>query len=91
MSIAGKGSNAIHVSFDLDVVDPEIASGVGTPVPGGLTYREAHLALEIIAESKMLRSMEIYEINPIVDNSGNHTAVLAVELVTSALGKLICD
>lgn len=89
--IAGHGSNAIHVSFDLDVVDPAIASGVGTPVPGGLSYREAHLALELIAESKMLRSLEICEVNPIVDSGGNRTASLAVELATSALGKRIYD
>jgi len=87
--IAGRGSNGIHVSFDLDVVDPAVASGVGTPVTGGLSYREAHLALELIAETKMLRSLEITEVNPIVDSGGNRTAKLAVELVTSALGKRI--
>lgn len=91
LAIAGKGSSSIHVSFDLDVVDPAVASGVGTPVPGGLTYREAHLALELIAESKMLRSFEVCEVNPILDNYGNHTASLAVELITSALGKLIYE
>ena len=89
--IAGHGTSGINVSFDLDVVDPAIANGVGTPVPGGLTYREAHLALELIAESKLLRSLEIVEVNPIVDHGGNRTGRLAVELVTSALGKLIYD
>ena len=91
LTIAGKGSKAIHVSFDLDVVDPTVASGVGTPVPGGLTYREAHLALELISESRMLRSLEMCEVNPIFDNGGNRTAALAVELITSALGKIIYD
>lgn len=89
--IAGRDGNGIHVSFDLDVVDPTVASGVGTPVPGGLSYREAHLALEKIAESKMLRSLEICEVNPIEDSGGNRTASLSVELVTSALGKRIYD
>ncbi|PKM80064.1 MAG: arginase [Firmicutes bacterium HGW-Firmicutes-14] len=83
------GGGGIHVSFDLDVIDPAIASGVGTPVTGGLSYREAHLALELIAETKMLRSLEVCEVNPIVDIGGNRTARLAVELVTSALGKRI--
>ncbi len=87
--IAGRGGNGIHVSFDLDVVDPSVASGVGTPVTGGLGYREAHLALELIAETKLLRALEICEVNPIVDYGGNRTARLAVELVTSALGKRI--
>ncbi len=87
--IAGRGGDGIHVSFDLDVVEPAVASGVGTPVTGGLNYREAHLALELIAETRMLRSLEICEVNPIMDSGGNRTARLAVELVTSALGKRI--
>jgi arginase len=91
LAIAGRGAGGIHVSFDLDAVDPAVACGVGTPVPGGLSYREAHLAMEIIAESKMLKSLEICEVNPIEDNRGNHTASLAVELITSALGKRIYD
>ena len=91
IAIAGQGGNGLHVSFDMDVVDPSIASGVGTPVPGGISYREAHLALELIAETKMLRSLEICEVNPIEDRGGNHTASLAVELVTSALGKRIFE
>ncbi|MDW7675156.1 MAG: arginase [Bacillota bacterium] len=89
--IAGRGGSGIHVSFDLDVVDPSTASGVGTPVTGGLSYREAHLALELIAETKMLKSLEICEVNPIVDFGGNRTAKLAVELISSALGKRIYD
>ena len=89
--IAGRDGGGIHVSFDMDVVDPTVASGVGTPVPGGLSYREAHFALEKIADSKMLKSFEICEVNPIEDNGGNRTASLAVELVTSALGKRIYD
>ena len=78
----------MHVSLDLDVLEPEIAPGVGTPVPGGLSYREAHLAMELVAESGMLSSMEIVEVNPTLDNS-NATAELAVELVGSALGATI--
>lgn len=89
LEIAGQGGCGIHVSLDLDVVDPGVASGVGTPVTGGLSYREAHFALELIAETKMLKSLEICEVNPIVDNGGNRTAKLAVELITSALGKRI--
>jgi len=87
--IAGRGGNGIYVSFDLDVVDPSVASGVGTPVTGGLGYREAHFALELIAETRLLRALEICEVNPIVDYGGNRTARLAVELITSALGKRI--
>lgn len=89
LHIAGREGTGIHVSFDLDVVEPSVASGVGTPVTGGISYREAHLALELIAETKMLKSLEICEVNPIVDNGGNRTAKLAVELITSALGKRI--
>ncbi|MDT8903192.1 arginase [Anaeroselena agilis] len=89
VAIAGRGGTGFHVSFDLDVVDPSIASGVGTPVTGGLNYREAHLALELVAETGLLRSLEMVEVNPIVDRGGNTTAVLAVELITSALGKRI--
>lgn len=89
LEIAGQGGYGFHVSFDLDVVDPGVASGVGTPVTGGLNYREAHLALELIAETKMLKSLEMCEVNPIVDNGGNRTAKLSVELITSALGKRI--
>jgi arginase len=84
--IAGPGF--VHVSFDMDALDPEVAPGVGTPVRGGLSYREAHLALELVAESGLLTSLEVVEVNPILDRE-NATASLAVELVASALGKTI--
>ena len=84
--VAGPGF--VHVSFDLDALDPEVAPGVGTPVRGGLTYREAHLACELIAESGIVGSFEIVEANPILDRE-NTTALTAVELVASALGKSI--
>ncbi len=86
LSIAGDGP--LHVSFDMDGIDPAEAPGVGTPARGGLTYREAHLAMELVADSGRLRSIEVTEINPIFDQ-GNRTAELAVELVASALGKTI--
>ncbi len=82
------GAPFVHLSLDLDVLDPEVAPGVGTPVRGGLTYREAHLALELVAESGLLGSLEVVEVNPILDRE-NTTAALAVELVASALGKTI--
>ena len=82
------GSGGLHVSFDMDVVDPRDAPGVGTPVPGGVTYREAHLAMELVAESGQLTSLDIVEVNPILDRE-NQTAILAAELVLSALGKRI--
>jgi arginase len=82
------GPNFVHVSLDLDALDPEIAPGVGTPVRGGLTYREAHLALELVAESGLAGSLEVVEVNPILDRE-NTTALTAVELVASALGKTI--
>jgi arginase len=88
VSIAGADGRAIHVSFDMDAIDPSEAPGVGTPVQGGLTYREAHLALEEIAASRQLLSLEITEINPILDTE-NRTATLAVGLILSALGKII--
>jgi arginase len=84
--VAGPGF--VHVSLDLDVLDPEVAPGVGTPVRGGLSYREAHLALELVAESGLVRSFEVVEVNPILDRE-NQTAKLAVELVASALGARI--
>jgi arginase len=84
--VAGPGF--VHVSLDMDAVDPEVAPGVGTPVRGGLSYREAHLALELVAESGLARSLEVVEVNPIVDRE-NETARLAVELVASALGARI--
>ena len=84
--IAGRGF--VHVSLDLDALDPEIAPGVGTPVRGGLSYREAHLAMELVAESGIAGSLEVVEVNPILDRE-NATAELAVELVASALGAKI--
>jgi arginase len=84
--VAGPGF--VHVSLDMDALDPDIAPGVGTPVPGGLTYREAHLALELVAESGLAASLEVVEVNPILDRA-NTTALIAVELVASALGKTI--
>jgi arginase len=82
------GPGFVHVSLDMDVLDPEIAPGVGTPVRGGLTYREAHLALELVAESGLAGSLEVVEVNPILDRE-NTTATTAVELVASALGATI--
>jgi arginase len=84
--VAGPGF--VHVSLDMDVLDPDVAPGVGTPVRGGLTYREAHLALELVAESGLAGSLEVVEVNPILDRE-NTTALTAVELVASALGKTI--
>jgi arginase len=86
LAIVGDGENSVHVSFDMDGVDPVEAPGVGTPVRGGISYREAHLLMEGIAASGTLGSMEITEINPILDRE-NQTAILAVELILSALGK----
>ena len=87
IGVAG-GAGAIHLSLDMDALDPREAPGVGTPVRGGLTYREAQLAMEMLAASGKLRSIEIAEVNPILD-SHNATASLAVELVASALGETI--
>jgi arginase len=84
--IAGPGF--VHVSLDMDVVDPAYAPGVGTPVRGGLSYREAHLAMELVAESGLAGSLEVVEVNPILDRE-NETASLAVVLVASALGATI--
>lgn len=88
ISIAGQAGQGFHVSFDMDVLDTNVVSGVGTPVVGGITYREAHLAMEFIARSRQLISLELVEVNPILDRS-NITAQLAVELACSALGKTI--
>jgi arginase len=82
------GAAFLHASVDLDAVDPMSAPGVGTPVRGGLSYREAHLALELVAASGRLDSLELVEVNPILDR-GNETAALAVELAASALGARI--
>jgi arginase len=82
------GSGFVHVSLDMDALDPDVAPGVGTPVRGGLSYREAHLAMELVAESGAMTSLEVVEVNPILDRE-NETAELAVELVASALGARI--
>jgi len=84
--VAGPGF--VHVSLDMDAVDPGVAPGVGTPVRGGLSYREAHLALELVAESGLADALEVVEVNPILDRE-NETGRLAVELVASALGARI--
>jgi arginase len=82
------GGAFVHVSLDMDAVDPEYAPGVGTPVRGGLSYREAHLAMETVAEFAQVDSMDVVEVNPILDRE-NATGQLAVELVASALGARI--
>jgi arginase len=82
------GAGFVHISLDMDALDPDIAPGVGTPVQGGLTYREAHLALELVAESGLAGSLEVVEVNPILDRE-NTTGLTAVELIASALGKTI--
>jgi arginase len=82
------GSGFVHVSLDMDALDPEVAPGVGTPVRGGLSYREAHLALELVAESGLATSLDVVEVNPILDRE-NETGRLAVELIASALGARI--
>jgi arginase len=84
--VAGPGF--VHVSLDADVIDPDVAPGVGTPVRGGLSYREAHLAMELVAEAGIATSLEVVEVNPILDRR-NETAGLAVELLASALGAKI--
>jgi len=88
IAVAGQAGGGIHLSLDMDALDPNEAPGVGTPVRGGLTYREAQLAMEMLAASGKLRSVEVAEVNPILD-SRNSTASLAVELVASALGETI--
>jgi arginase len=80
------GTDYVHVSFDLDAVDPTVAPGVGTPVKGGLDYREAHLIMELLHDSGVMTSLEMVEVNPILDQ-GNASAAFAVELVQSAFGK----
>jgi len=85
---ASAGTAGIHVSFDVDVCDPAIAPGVGTPVKGGLDYREAHMVMEIIADSTLLVGLDIVEVNPVLDIQ-NATAILGAELALSALGQKI--
>ena len=88
LALAGKDTSGVHVSFDVDVCDPTIAPGVGTPVKGGLDYREAHMLMEMIADSGLLRALDLVEVNPILDDR-NATAILASELASSALGQKI--
>ncbi len=86
--VAGSGTAGFHVSLDMDVVDPREAPGVGTPVRGGITYREAHLAMETLGDTGRMTSLEVVEVNPVIDEA-NRTASLAVELAMSAMGKRI--
>lgn len=88
IALATRDVDFLHVSFDIDVLDPAIAPGTGTPKKGGITYREAHLALEMVAETGLLRSFELVEVNPVLDRE-NITAEVAVSLITSAMGKRI--
>lgn len=82
------GRGFVHISFDADVLDPDLAGGVGTPVPGGLTFREAHLAMELLAEAGRFVSVEVSEVNPILDKN-NRTAIVTVQLLESLFGKRI--
>src|SRR5207248_10111026 len=88
IDIVTAGTAGFHLSFDMDAVDPREAPGVGTPVRGGITYREAHLAMETVCDSNGMLSMEVVEVNPVLDDA-NRTALLGVELVMSAMGKKI--
>jgi len=88
VNLAGAGTAGVHVSFDIDVCDPLIAPGVGTPVKGGLDYREAHMVMEMVADSGLLTSLDLVEVNPTLDVR-NTTAQLATELALSALGMKI--
>jgi arginase len=92
LAVATDGTDGVHVSLDLDWLDPKTAPGVGTPVRGGVTYREAHAALETLSRRDeaegILRSMDVVEVNPILDEA-NETATLAAELTASAFGKRI--
>ena len=88
IQLAGRGTAGLHVSFDMDVCDPSVAPGVGTAVKGGLDYREAHMVMEMIADSGMLRALDVVEVNPTLDIQ-NNTAALGSELILSALGMKI--
>jgi arginase len=88
IAIASSGTAGIHVSFDIDVCDPSIAPGVGTPVKGGLDYREAHMVMEMVADSGLLLALDLVEVNPVLDDR-NMTAILGAELASSALGQKI--
>src|SRR3989442_645221 len=85
---ASDGAAGIHLSFDLDVVDPEDAPGTGTPVWGGITYREAHLAMEMLSDRAPIAAIDLVEVNPVLDTQ-NMTGILAAELAQSLLGKRI--
>jgi arginase len=86
LALAAEGTGGLHVSFDMDVCDPAIAPGVGTPVKGGLDYREAHMVMELVADSRRLVALDLVEVNPTLDIR-NTTAEFATELTLSALGK----
>jgi arginase len=88
IAAATDGTAGFHLSLDMDAVDPDEAPGVGTPVRGGMSYREAHLSMEMVCDSHKMLSMEVVEVNPVLD-SANRTALLGVELVMSAMGKKI--
>lgn len=88
LDILSRGGAALHVSFDMDAVDPEVSPGVGTPVRGGFSYREAHLLMEMVADTRRLAALDVVEVNPILDTR-NSTAALGVELILSALGQNI--
>jgi arginase len=88
IAIASDGTKGIHLSLDLDALDPMYAPGVGTPVNGGVSYREGHLAMEMLAETKKLLSVDVVEVNPILDHQ-NRTGRMAVELVESLFGKTV--
>ena len=85
-----RASGVLHVSFDVDALDPEVGPGVGTPAPGGLTYREAHLVMELLHDSRLVRSVDLMELNPYLDERGK-TARLMVELAASLFGRRIYD
>jgi arginase len=88
IAIASRGTRGIHISFDLDVIDPQFAPGVGTPAPGGFTIREAHVVMELAAATNRLAGIDVVEVNPILDIM-NRTGELAVDLILSALGKRV--
>lgn len=88
LEFVNDGTEGFHLSFDMDSVEPHEAPGVGTPVKGGMTYREAHLAMENVCDCDRMLGLEVVEVNPVIDEA-NRTAILAVELVMSALGKRI--
>jgi arginase len=88
IGLAADGTAGVHLSFDLDVVDPEDAPGTGTPVWGGITYREAHLAMELLSDRAQIVAVDLVEVNPVLDTQ-NMTGILAAELAQSVLGKRI--